>query len=271
MSFQDCGGGSSSSVPSWAQRANEPLVASLDLAAVKRDVQRDLKEIKKASDEISRLAKKRGSRDAGPQLLSISERTRELARGTSRRLRDALSLAPEGSSDHRALSKLSDDFRTELKRFQHEAENAAPGTAGGAPRQAAPPGPTGGSLDIEAGGGAPQERTPSMGASQEQIQAQAQLQAVALNDSIIQEREEDIANIHRTVGSHLPPPPTPLPSPPLPLPDAPSPIAPPHPSAPLPPNLPDAIPCMLFFAAGPRGARDLSGPCAARRRAGHSH
>ena len=55
ISFQDCGGSGSGSVPSWAQRANEPLVPELDLSGVKRDVQRDLKEIKKASEEIARL------------------------------------------------------------------------------------------------------------------------------------------------------------------------------------------------------------------------
>ena len=98
---------SSSSVPSWAQRATEPLVPSLDLAGVKKDVQRDLKEIKRASDDIGRLAKKRASKEAGPQLLSISERTRERARGTSRRLREALALATEGSADHAALTQLS--------------------------------------------------------------------------------------------------------------------------------------------------------------------
>ena len=40
---------------------------------------------------------------------------------------------------------------------------------------------------------------PTGGVSQEQRQTQGQLQAAALNDSIIQEREGGIANIHRTV------------------------------------------------------------------------
>ena len=62
MSFSDTAS-SSSSVPSWAQRATEPLVPSLDLAGVKKDVQRDLKEIKRASDDIGRLAKKRASKE----------------------------------------------------------------------------------------------------------------------------------------------------------------------------------------------------------------
>ena len=51
-------GGASSSTPAWAQRANEPMLPTVDLQGVKKDVQRDLKEIKKASDEIARLAKK---------------------------------------------------------------------------------------------------------------------------------------------------------------------------------------------------------------------
>mmetsp|Transcript_15917 Transcript_15917/g.32183 ORF Transcript_15917/g.32183 Transcript_15917/m.32183 type:complete len:278 (-) Transcript_15917:186-1019(-) len=195
MSFTDA----ASSVPSWAQRANEPLVPALDLAGVKKDVQRDLKEIKKASDEIGRLAKKRASKDVGPQLLSISERTRERARGTSKRLRDALALATEGSADHTALTQLSNDFRAALKRFQQEAEGAAPAAPGVPPTPTGGAGPsgTGQPSDIEVGYRSPD--TPMGGMPQEQRQAQEQLQAAALNDSIIQEREGDIANIHRTV------------------------------------------------------------------------
>jgi len=190
-------------MPSWAQRANEPLVPALDLAGVKKDVQRDLKEIKKASDDIGRLAKKKASKETGSQLLSISERTRERARGTSKRLREALVLATEGSADHAALMQLSNDFRAALKRFQQEAEGAAP-AAPAAP--GVPSSPTGGAGpsgsgqpgDIEVGCRSPDD-APTGGLSQEQRQTQEQLQSAALNDSIIQEREGDIANIHRTV------------------------------------------------------------------------
>ena len=195
ISFQDCGGSGSGSVPSWAQRANEPLVPELDLSGVKRDVQRDLKEIKKASEEIARLRKKSSGREVGSQLLSISEKTRERARGTSKRLRDALAVASDGSADHQALTQLSDEFRATLKRFQQEAEAAAPAptggtaSAGGAGPSSAQP------ADIEVGGGGGSAAPTGGGAAQEQ----AQLQAAALNDSIIAEREEDINNIHRTV------------------------------------------------------------------------
>ena len=212
MSFQDA---ASSSMPSWAQRANEPLVPALDLAGVKKDVQRDLKEIKRASDDIGRLAKKRASKEAGSQLLSISERTRERARGTSKRLREALALATEGSADHAALMQLSNDFRAALKRFQQEAEGAAPAApgipstaiTGGAGPSGSGAGPSGSGAgpsgsgqpgDIEVGCRSPDD-APTGGLSQEQRQTQEQLQAAALNDSIIQEREGDIANIHRTV------------------------------------------------------------------------
>ena len=202
MSFSDTAS-SSSSVPSWAQRATEPLVPSLDLAGVKKDVQRDLKEIKRASDDIGRLAKKRASKEAGPQLLSISERTRERARGTSRRLREALALATEGSADHAALTQLSDDFRAALKRFQQEAEGAAPAAPGVPPVPTGEAGPSGsgppGDIEVGSAGCRSPNDAPTGGLSQEQRQTQEQLQAAALNDSIIQEREGGIANIHRTV------------------------------------------------------------------------
>ena len=199
MSFQDAA--SSSSMPSWAQRANEPLVPTLDLAAVKKDVQRDLKEIKRASDDIGRLAKKRASKEAGPQLLSISERTRERARGTSKRLREALVLATEGSADHEALMQLSNDFRAALKRFQQEAEGAAPAAPGLPSTPTGGAGPSGqpGDIEVGIGGCRSPNDAPTGGLSQEQSQTQEQLQVAALNDSIIQEREGDIANIHRTV------------------------------------------------------------------------
>ena len=194
-------------MPSWAQRANEPLVPALDLAGVKKDVQRDLKEIKRASDDIGRLAKKRASKEAGPQLLSISERTRERARGTSKRLREALALATEGSADHAALMQLSNDFRAALKRFQQEAEGAAPAApglpstpTGGAGPSGSGAGPSGsgqpGDIEVGSGGCRSPNDAPT---GEEQRQTQEQLQAAALNDSIIQEREGDIANIHRTV------------------------------------------------------------------------
>ena len=181
MSFQDV----TSSTPSWAQRANEPLVPALDLAGVKKDVQRDLKEIKKASDEIGRIAKKRASKDVGPRLLSISESTRERARGTSKRLREALALATEGSDDHAALVQLSNDFRAVLKYFQQETEGAAPAAAGVTPTPTGGAGPSGlgQPSDIEVGcGGSQSPDAPTGGLSQEQMKSQEQMHAAALND-----------------------------------------------------------------------------------------
>merc|ERR1712146_666681 len=82
---------------------------------------------------------------------------------------------------------------------QQEAEAAAPDTR--AP--ATPAMGTCAPIDIEVGVNGCQSAATATdaptGLSQEQVQAQSQMQAVAFNDSIIREREEDIANIHRTV------------------------------------------------------------------------
>ena len=83
MSFADGGAGPGSATPSWATRANEPLVPAVHIPTLKKAVARDLKEIQKASEEISKL-RKRGSRDVGSRLVALSAQTRERARELSR-------------------------------------------------------------------------------------------------------------------------------------------------------------------------------------------
>jgi len=199
MAFGDGPGASADSVPAWARRAQEPLVPVVHLASVKKSVMCDVKEIQKASDEIAKLRKQKASRDVGERLLTISKETRQRARQTSSTIRTAFASAAEGSSDHAALTALSDDFKGALRRFQLEAEAAAPSS------QSQPMG--GGAfgsgvehahvVDMQA---VPAERPPDGG--QMSATQVAELQAVALNEDVIAEREQGIANIHRTVRVH---------------------------------------------------------------------
>ena len=89
MSFADAHGSGSSSVPAWAARATttanngsapswaqtrgtEPLVPVFEFAPIKKEIQRDLKEIAKAADVLAKLAKKRGDADAAQRMLAVS-------------------------------------------------------------------------------------------------------------------------------------------------------------------------------------------------------
>lgn len=153
MSYQDFGDDTSntraggSTVPAWASRANEPLVPSIDIAAIKKSVNADLKELRKAADLLAKLgagAKKRpeNGQTVGPQLLAISGAARERARATSRTLREALGIAQEGTSEHRALTALSDEFKQALIKFQQQVEATTHLVPPAAPQE-----------DVETGGG----------------------------------------------------------------------------------------------------------------------
>jgi len=179
-------GGSDSA--SWATRAEEPLVPGINLPAVKKDVARDLREIQRATDEISKLRKK-GGRDMGPRLLSLSADTRERARKTSQTIRRAFAGCEEGSSEHSALTALSEDFKATLRRFQLEAESAAPRPA--ATAQA----PSDGSLAMS--GHATSAMEEGAGRSGQTV---AELQAVAANEELIAERDQGIAHLSRSVN-----------------------------------------------------------------------
>ena len=109
MSYADVGSnGGSEQLPSWAQRANEPLVASVDLPALRKSVRENLKEITKAAEKLSKLgaaARKRGPNAPGPsvepQLLEISaprggERASRVLRGRSASSRRAAAPRGEG-------------------------------------------------------------------------------------------------------------------------------------------------------------------------------
>lgn len=192
------GGGPSttSQTPGWAARANEPLVPALDLAAIRKVVARDLREIRRASDEIAKLTKKKSGRDTGAKLLTLSTEARERARGTSRTLREAFATAAEGSAEHAALLTLQEEFKATLRKFQQEAEAAAPLAASSGEGRTQP---GGGAVvvDIQVAEASrqPEQEQMQVAAAQES----AQLQAVALNESIIDEREQGIAQLNHTV------------------------------------------------------------------------
>ena len=211
MSYADVGSnGSSEQLPSWAQRANEPLVASVDLPALRKSVRENLKEITKAAEKLSKLgaaARKRGPNAPGPsvepQLLEISAAARERARETSRVLREAVGIVEEGSAEHRAVSALSEEFRQALLKFQQQVEETSHLVS-------SPAGPQ--RSDVEAGfgngggggggggGGSVQplslEQQQQYEAQQSQSQAQEQLET---NENVIREREQGITQLNRSV------------------------------------------------------------------------
>ena len=119
------GGGGSDSLPSWAQRANEPLVPAIDIATIKKAVSADLKEVRKATDKLAKLsaaAKKKYGAAVGDELVAISSATRERARNTSRMLQEALAQVEDGSAEHRTLTLLSEDFKQTLRKFTQQVE-----------------------------------------------------------------------------------------------------------------------------------------------------
>eukprot|EP00310_Coccolithus_braarudii_P015034 CAMPEP_0183352762 /NCGR_PEP_ID=MMETSP0164_2-20130417/30296_1 /TAXON_ID=221442 /ORGANISM="Coccolithus pelagicus ssp braarudi, Strain PLY182g" /LENGTH=280 /DNA_ID=CAMNT_0025525289 /DNA_START=135 /DNA_END=977 /DNA_ORIENTATION=- len=199
MAFGDGPEGSADNVPSWAKRAQEPLVPVVHLASIKKSVTRDIREIEKASEEMARLRKQKATREVGERLLTVSKETRQRARETSSTLRTAFASVPEGGPDYQALTVLHEDFKSALKTFQLEAEAAAPSPpaskpmaeGGFAPGSARPLHV----VDMHGVGSVPPERD----ALQTQTQV-AELQAVALNEDVIAERERGINNIHRTVN-----------------------------------------------------------------------
>ena len=210
MSYQDIDNGGRSSVPAWAQRANEPLVPTLDLPAVKRSVQADIKEMRRTVDALTKIlmsTKKRGApeQDVGPRLLEISMAARERARATSRTLREALGIAAEGSAEHKVLSSLSEEFRQALLKFQQQVEATAHLVSRDEPAAA---GSASGMNALEAGlpsdgggGSAAGDRTDSgCGPLAEQRVMQAQqLQHVETNEVVLREREEGIHQLNRSV------------------------------------------------------------------------
>ncbi|EOD30979.1 syntaxin E [Emiliania huxleyi CCMP1516] len=196
-----------SNVPSWA-RAAEPLVPSVNVASVKKEVRSSIKEIGRAADEMVRLGRRRGGPGASEQLLALSTETRERARATSQTLRAAFGAVDDASPDHAALVSLSEEFKAAVLRFQQEAE-AASGAA--APSQAPqsqpslqplPPlkplpqfaGEMSPAMDIEAGGGGE-----GGGGEGRQLQTQ-QLQALQTNEREMAEREAGITSIQRAVN-----------------------------------------------------------------------
>ena len=185
--------------PGWASAA-APLVPALDLPNIKKVVARDLKEIRRASDEIAKLSKKKGGKDAGSRLLALSTEARERARGTSRTLREAFATAAEGSAEHSALLSLQEEFKATLRKFQQQAESAAPLAAGTPADGGMRSPPSAVVVDIQVGDQQSQVQQEQEHAQQQAVaQQSAQLQAVALNEDIIAEREQGIAQLNHTV------------------------------------------------------------------------
>jgi len=210
--------------PGWAVRANEPLVPTLDLPAVKKSVTADVKELQKAADALAKLAnqaKKTPGAPVGEQLLSISAAARERARTTSRTLRTALGMAEDGSAEHKALTALSDQFKQALIKFQKHVEETshlvpAPPLAPAGPSSGfgdMESGPPSGGISIVGGGGAGSPWGDADGsgaggsvdyAAQQQQQQQQQqheehLAQMAANEAIIAEREQGIGHLARSV------------------------------------------------------------------------
>ena len=196
-------GGSSNGVPAWAARAHEPLGPAHDLPNIRKTVARDLQQLRRASEEIAKLSRKR-SANSNERLLALSTEAREVARGTSRVLREAFASAEDGSAEHAALTTLQDDFKRALRQFQKEAERAAPPSPAAAaplaaPRAAALPA---GAIAVDMPSVADPGGAPRGSDEAEAFAAQqsAQLQQVALNDQILSERERGINQINRTVN-----------------------------------------------------------------------
>lgn len=182
--------GSGSDAPDWATRANEPLVPTADLANVKKDVKKDLKEIQRAVDDIAKLSRKKRDERQQQQILSLSEQVRRRARGTSAKIRDALGQAGAGSADYASFSNLSEQLKETLGQFKKHMEAQAP---------AAPAAPTTSvapleSVAIDRGMGGEQQMQ-----QQETAATTEQIHAVQTNDLVIADREVGIENIARTV------------------------------------------------------------------------
>lgn len=207
------GGGGSDSLPSWAQRANEPLVPAIDIATIKKAVSADLKEVRKATDKLAKLsaaAKKKYGAAVGDELVAISSATRERARNTSRMLQEALAQVEDGSAEHRTLTLLSEDFKQTLRKFTQQVEATS--------HLAAAPGPA---CDLEQGGlgcsastqdsggarGAGSSSSSSQcgqrGGEQDRLEShqmhEQQMSLVATNEEVIADREVNINHLARSV------------------------------------------------------------------------
>mmetsp|Transcript_53342 Transcript_53342/g.122591 ORF Transcript_53342/g.122591 Transcript_53342/m.122591 type:complete len:286 (-) Transcript_53342:477-1334(-) len=192
-------GTSTGSVPAWAQRAQEPLVPVVHIASVKKSISRDVRDLQKASDEMAKLRKQKATRDVADRLLTISKETRQRARETSSNLRTAMASVDDSSSDFAALTALHDEFKSALRRFQIEAEAAAPLPVASQPMADAVPAPGGARMHVlDMQSAVPPGR--EMSGQQPSSAQVAELQAVALNEDVIAEREQGINNIHRTVN-----------------------------------------------------------------------
>ena len=219
MSYQDFSSGSSGgqgSLPTWAQRANEPLVPAIDLAAIKKAVTADCKEVRKASESLAKLgvAAKKKSQPVGDQLVGISSATRERARGTSRTLQEALQQAEEGSAEHKQLLALSEEFKQTLRKFTQQVEETShlvspeqggaadveSGRGGFAGGGAASCGGCGGGSSSGGGGWGGDEPVVGDGRRSESQQVhEQQMEQVATNEAILRDREAGINHLARSV------------------------------------------------------------------------
>jgi len=191
---------SNNAAPSWAATANQPLVTTTNLPAVKKEVQQDLKEIKKAVDSIAKLARKRDGRDTGPQVLNLSDQVRRKARATTAKIRDALSGTPEGSAEYGALANLGEQLKATLRDFQKNVEAA---TAANEPP--APPAPSAlvvaplQSVEVEQPRDAGAAGQQQLQIQQQDMASEGELRAVATNEMIIADREVGIGGIAQSV------------------------------------------------------------------------
>jgi syntaxin 7 len=211
MSWGDLGDGrNGASTPGWATGAKESLMPTLDLPAVKKSVTADIKELQKAAETLEKLAsqaKKTPGGSVGEQLLTISTASRERARTTSRNLRTALGIALDGSAEHKELTKLSDQFKQALMKFQKQVEEtshliptpqlSAAGPSGDM-EYGSPSGSGGGSSwgDPDGSGSS---KPAAQQHSQQQLQQQEYDSQMAANEAIIAEREQGIGHLARSV------------------------------------------------------------------------
>ena len=206
MSFSDLNGGrGQEQIPAWAQRANEPMLPTVDIAAIKKAVNADIKELGKAADKLAKLGKS-GSTSVGPQLLEVSAAARERARGTTRTLKEALAIVPEGSADAKAINTLSEQFKQALVKFQREVERTSHlvGPPAGGPdlERGGGGGPSGVASGWGDGGGGGSGGVAGAPASVSAVDAQtAELQMqVAGNEALIADREVAINQLNRSVA-----------------------------------------------------------------------
>jgi len=206
MSFAEAG----SSLPAWAQRANEPLVPSLDLAAVKKSVNADLKEVRRATEALTKLAAAArkgvapGGKGFGAQVLEVRSAAMDRARTTGRTLREAQALAEDGSPEQRALTALREEYNATLGRFRQQVEATSHLVESVRPSQPdLESGGGGGARNACCGGGTAPASVPAAEADdaaheQQQLQQQ-QMQMVETNEAVIADREQGINHLNRSV------------------------------------------------------------------------